>query len=269
MMEFVSTLRPGARVLDLGSGSGSGRVCRNDITVFRLDLKPPRTKEAAGQWIVADAALLPFESGSFDVVISSHSLEHMDRLAEAVAEVGRVLKADGTLHVIVPDSTTLTDRIYRWLGRGGGHVNSFRRQGDVISLVESTAGLRCRRCVTLLSSLSFLNARNLTPPLQKKMLLFASGNERFLTWFVWLLRWLDRLFGSRLSVYGWRYSFSSADSHNIERTRVNVCVRCGSGNSEAFLRALGRTGKSALMETYRCPACGAVNFLFRDPPPRQ
>jgi SAM-dependent methyltransferase len=265
MTELLSTLEPGARLLDLGAGGGSGLGAGEGILVVRLDLQPPRTREAGGEWVVADAALLPFPARSFDVVVSNHSLEHIAGLAEATREAGRVLKADGVFYVAVPDSTTLADRIYRWLGRGGGHINAFRRPSDVIELVESLSALRCRGVATLFSSFSFLNARTFQARPPRKIALFAFGSEQFLIFFVWSLRWLDRLFHTRLGVYGWRFCFRATGCPFDPEPRVNVCVRCGSGQSEAFLRASGRTRRAVLLEAYRCPVCNTTNLLTPDP----
>jgi SAM-dependent methyltransferase len=265
MTELLSTLEPGARILDLGAGSGSGSVAGAGILIVRLDLQPPRTRDAGGDWVVADAALLPFEARSFDVVVSNHSLEHIAELGEAIRETGRVLKTNGVFYVAVPDSTTLADRIYGWLGHGGGHINAFRQPSDVIDLVEALTTLRCRGVAALFSSFSFLNARTFQTRPPRKIALFAFGSERFLVFFVWFLRRLDGLFHTRFGVYGWRFCFRATGCPFDPELRVNVCVRCGSGCSEAFLRASGRTRRAFVLEAYRCPVCNATNLLTPDP----
>jgi SAM-dependent methyltransferase len=265
MTEILSTLEPGARLLDLGTGDGSGTAPRDGIVVVRLDLQPPRTRDAGGNWVIADAALLPFDAGSFDVVVSNHSLEHIAGLNEAIREAGRVLKPNGVFCAAIPDSTTLADRLYRWLGRGGGHINAFRQPSDLVELVESLTTLRCHGVATLFSSFSFLNARTFQARPPRKITLFAFGSERFLVFFVWSLRWLDRLFHTRFGVYGWRFCFRATDCPFDPELRVNVCVRCGSGQSAAFLRASGRIRRAVVLEAYRCPVCNATNLLTPDP----
>jgi ubiquinone/menaquinone biosynthesis C-methylase UbiE len=47
--------------------------------------------------VQADAARLPFPDGSFDTVISNHSLEHMDALDPVLHEIGRVVRRGGSL----------------------------------------------------------------------------------------------------------------------------------------------------------------------------
>jgi SAM-dependent methyltransferase len=259
MLDLVASLPAGARVLDLGARSGSFRTERSGLSVIRLDLEAPPAR-GSGSYVIADAARMPFRSRSFDLVISNHSLEHFPELEQTLREVGRVIRTGGAFYAAVPDAATLTDRVYRWLGRGGGHVNLFRSPGDVISLVKKSAGLRHRRTRALFSGFSFLNAHNFAARPPRKIALFAFGHEGFLAVFTWVLRWLDRLLGTRLSHYGWSFYFGEADPPEGEESWANVCVRCGSGHPEAFLRAAGVVRRV----TYRCPACGGWNLLTRD-----
>ena len=121
MHEILRNLTPGDRVLDLGSGAGSFDA--GPFIAIRADLDRPAT--IATNFVQTDAARLPFADRVFDAVISNHSLEHFDDLAGALAEIGRVLKPSGALYIAVPDASTFCDRLYRWLARGGGHVNPF------------------------------------------------------------------------------------------------------------------------------------------------
>ena len=255
MTELIAMLPAGARVLDLGARTGSFETERMDVTVVRADLEIAPSR-AAGLYVAADAARLPFAAGAFDLIVSNHSLEHFVELEATVREIGRVLRPGGGLFVAVPDATTLTDRIYRWLGKGGGHVNPFRAPSEVIELVERLAGVPHRGTRTLFSGLSFLNAHNFTTRPPRKIALFAFGRERFLARLVWTLRWADRHWRTRLSHYGWSFYFGSAHAPEGESEWINVCVRCGAGHSEAYLREKGASGT-----WYRCPACGGENRM--------
>lgn len=57
----------------------------------------------------ASAESLPFPDNSFDMVFSSHVLEHVPDVNKAVSEINRVLRPGGINICIVP---TTTDRIY-------------------------------------------------------------------------------------------------------------------------------------------------------------
>jgi SAM-dependent methyltransferase len=255
MKQLLDRLPAGARVLDLGARSGSFTTDRQDIVVVRLDLEVPQTR-CAGHYVSGDAARMPFAPASFDAIVSNHSLEHFVEFEATVREIGRVVKPNGGLFVAVPDASTLSDRIYRWMGRGGGHVNAFRSAADVVEPIERITGLRHRNTTVLIASLSFLNAHNFTARPPRKIALFAFGNERFLAFLNYALRRVDRAFGSRLSVYGWAFYFGSIDA-DLEGPWTNVCVRCGSGAPEDWLRAQARIR----VLVYDCPTCGAWNLL--------
>ncbi|HUB78469.1 MAG TPA: methyltransferase domain-containing protein [Bryobacteraceae bacterium] len=265
MLDLIRNLPDRARVLDLGAGTGSFPSERPGLRVVRLDLERPHSL-GDGAYVLADAARMPFRTASFDLIVSNHSLEHFVELKATLREIGRVIKPDGVLYVSVPDASTLSDRIYRWLGRGGGHVNPFRSPGEVAAMVTTLTALPLRSTTVLFSSLAFLNRHNFVTRPPRRIALFAFGNEIFLTIAIWMLRGLDRRCGTRLSHYGWSFRFGNV-AGSTEEPWVNVCVRCGAGHSElylrkhvAFRRALG------LVPAYRCPACGGFNFLTREFP---
>lgn len=261
MLHLIRNLRPGARVLDLGAGSGSFPTERTDLLVVRLDLEKPR-RPGSGSYVLANAALMPFAPRSFDLIVSNHSLEHFSELETTICEAGRILKPDGALYIAVPDATTVADRIYRWLGRGGGHVNPFRSAAEVSGLVTRLTGLPLRSTTVLFSSLSFLNSHNFVSPPPRRIALFAFGNEQFLAILIRILRGLERRFGSKLSQYGWAFRFGNVAWGQPAEVWINVCVRCGSGHSVAYLRKNAPLREVAgLFRTYRCPACGGFNFL--------
>jgi len=100
----------GRVVLDLGAGTGAaGRAALSagarqlvaadlSLPMLRRALKAPDAArhpvaaDAAGAWypVAADAAALPFRDGSFDLVLAAFCLNHLPRLAPALAELRRV-----------------------------------------------------------------------------------------------------------------------------------------------------------------------------------
>lgn len=173
MHELLRKLRPGARVLDLGCGAGSFDSADSAFTVLRIDLE--RSDRKLANFALADAAKLPFPAASFEAVISNHSLEHFENLAECLAEIGRVVKPDGAFYVAVPDAATISDRLYRWLARGGGHVNPFSSDRELAQTIEHTTGLEHVATRTLCASLSCLNRRNRRARAPTRLWLMAAG----------------------------------------------------------------------------------------------
>ncbi|MCU1346717.1 MAG: putative methyltransferase [Acidimicrobiia bacterium] len=117
----VAEVGAGDRVLDLGCGFGRHgyEAARRGANVVSVDyaeqeLKAVRTTfwhlhdqgemsfERCQGTTRADAVQLPFAGGSFDRVIASEVLEHVDNDAGAMTELARVLRPGGTLAVTVP-----------------------------------------------------------------------------------------------------------------------------------------------------------------------
>jgi SAM-dependent methyltransferase len=266
MMELIAGLPPGARLLDLGAGAGSFSTARPDLFIVRVDLEPPSGRlPGSGAYVAADGARLPFAAQSFDLIVSNHSLEHFTLLEETVREIGRVLRPRGLLFIAVPDATTLTDRIYRWMARGGGHVNPFRAPKEVIALVERLAGAPHRGTKLLFSSLSFLNRHRWKTRPPKKIALFAFGSEHFLAILMWTLRQWDLRHRTRLSHYGWAFYFGGEPLAERPEAWINVCVRCGSGIPQAYLKYTGTVPRfPKWFQPYRCPTCGGWNLFTED-----
>jgi SAM-dependent methyltransferase len=128
--------------------------------------------------VQTDASRLPFPDASFDAVIANHSLEHFEHLETALQELGRVVRPSGSIFIAVPDASTFSDRLYRWLGRGAGHVNAFRSRVDLSALVERHTSLRFVGGRDLMTSLAILNRKNLAERIPKKLMLAGRWQRR-------------------------------------------------------------------------------------------
>jgi SAM-dependent methyltransferase len=260
--EILSVLPPGSMVLDLGSGSGSFDAGTLPFTVVRADIEVPRNRK--GNLVICGAWHLPFKDRSFQALILNHSLEHFENVSDCVREMGRVLAEDGLLYIAVPDASTVTDHVYRWLARGGGHVNLFSHVTAVPHLVSEATGLKHAGTRTLCTSLSFLNRKNMTSRAPRKLVLFCYGNEDFLRLLTFVFRKIDRLLGWRSSVYGWAFYFGDMPAPDADAWS-NVCIRCGSGHRSARLKDSGSVRKRRFLPaTYMCPQCKTKNFFTDD-----
>jgi SAM-dependent methyltransferase len=99
---------PGRATLEVGCGEG--RVARElrdrGHRVTAIDGSPTlvelaREADPAGEYVLADAADLPFADGAFDIVVAHNSLMDFDDVPGSVAEAARVLEPGGTLAISV------------------------------------------------------------------------------------------------------------------------------------------------------------------------
>jgi len=130
------------KVLDVGCGAGSVakavKRARPDLEVFGCDVSRSAlaVAEASPEGVVfraAHAEKLPFADGELDFVWIFDVLEHVDDPALVLREVARVLRPDGTFHIVLPlEGQPWT--LYRLIGCGtrwtakvrhGGHIQVF------------------------------------------------------------------------------------------------------------------------------------------------
>lgn len=98
----LKNVSSGMKVLDAGCGEGilSIMMAEKGAVVTGVDLSEPNivaSKLAAGDnlsitFLVADCEHLPFEDNSFDLVVSSHVLEHLPDFDQGLREIMRVTK---------------------------------------------------------------------------------------------------------------------------------------------------------------------------------
>lgn len=102
-------VRPGDRVLEVGSGRGLGaaRVLRHRPALVRgLDLLPEQVARAEAAntdprvaFVPGSSAAMPFGDGEFDRLLSVEAAQHFDDLAAFARESARVLAPGGALAV--------------------------------------------------------------------------------------------------------------------------------------------------------------------------
>jgi len=103
----------GCRVLDVACGTGYGLPVLKSRArlVVGVDLEFEAASKALalsgtddGEVIVADGSELPFMDGSFEVVTSFETLEHLKNRKEFLSEVRRVLIASGLCIISTPNA---------------------------------------------------------------------------------------------------------------------------------------------------------------------
>ena len=265
MDEILRNLPRNARVLDLGSRGGSfaAQSCPAAVIV-RLDMELPSSPDGTA-FVQADAARLPFRDFTFDALIANHSLEHMVELAAVLREIGRVVRRGGSLYVAVPDASTFSDRLYRWIYHGGGHVNGFRSAGSFSEQITRATDLPLVATRVLCTSFGFLGRRHFLPRPPRRLWLLGNGNPTFLAALSLSSRVLDRLFGTRCSVYGWAFYFGEIKEKVESTVWTNVCTNCGAGHSSASLICNHKVRRVLfVLKSYDCPNCGSWNLFTED-----
>ncbi len=96
----------GKKILDIGCGPrGSLEWAPESSICFGLDpLAEKYTQMNGGRhrmtYVAAAAESMPFEDGTFDLISSFNSLDHVDDLEDTLAEIWRVLKLGGDFLLI-------------------------------------------------------------------------------------------------------------------------------------------------------------------------
>jgi SAM-dependent methyltransferase len=159
----VARLRPGERVLDVGTGTGIvARLAAPNIqptgTVTGLDASPDMLSVARAraleeglsvEWHEGRAEELPYPDQCFDLVLSQFALMFFADRQSALAEMRRVLVPGGRLAVSVfagidrhPFYVALDDAIARHLGTSAVAAIFALGDGDALRDTLTTADLR-------------------------------------------------------------------------------------------------------------------------------
>ncbi|MFO7996068.1 MAG: class I SAM-dependent methyltransferase [Dehalococcoidia bacterium] len=162
--DVAAKMRSGT-VLDLGSGPGYLLIDiarkTTSLTLYGIDLSRQMVKMArrhakgAGnvQFVLANAARLPFKDDSIDLIISTGTLHHWKAPAEVFHECHRVLKTGSEAWIYDGCPDVFRDRAHRErlkreygfliprMGHGVAQLNGFSRQEyetRIRSMLEQT-----------------------------------------------------------------------------------------------------------------------------------
>ena len=272
---WLEELAPSARILDLGCGSGSLTAQLAGRNLTGIDVDASALANAKFPCACADSHRLPFAGAGFDLVICHHSLEHFHDIPGTIREIRRVLRPSGHLFVTVPDGQSFSDRLYRFLLCGGGHLQCFTFE-SIVGQIESGTGLHLAGWKELSTSFIFVDKRNFVPaprgalpgPLPRRMRWlgvlpswFFSSARLFLNL---ATRMMDRWLPTQSSRYGWALAFTPEKRPPEEEPgSLNVCMFCGAGLYQDGLDQEPTERVAWLF--YRCPYCSGVNYLFKGP----
>ena len=160
-LEYLAGLiAPGADVLDIGVGDGTFArlAARRGLRIHILDPDAGAIERARTELALGDRARagfgqkIPWPDGSFDAVVLSEVLEHLDdaTLQATLGEVARVLRRGGRVIGTVPADDRLEEqqvvcphcgsRFHRW-----GHAQSFSPERMAAVLSETFDRVEVRR----------------------------------------------------------------------------------------------------------------------------
>ncbi|HEX2233421.1 MAG TPA: class I SAM-dependent methyltransferase [Thermoleophilaceae bacterium] len=108
LREFVRSLGPAERALDLGCGDGrltaelgAGELTAADVSPVALERARRRLPGARVCELEPDSPL-PFGDGEFDLVLCVETVEHVRDVQLLLSEIRRVLRPVGTLALTTP-----------------------------------------------------------------------------------------------------------------------------------------------------------------------
>ncbi|WP_250633231.1 class I SAM-dependent methyltransferase [Pinirhizobacter soli] len=156
------------RLLEVGTGSGGiahffASQASPTFDVDAVDVTDARQVVEGYRFTLVPSALLPFESESFDVVLTNHVIEHVGDSSDQMThlrEIRRVLKADGLVYLAVPNRWMLVEPHYklpflswlprklrstyvRWSGRGTHYDCEPLERGE-LEIMTGRAGFDAR-----------------------------------------------------------------------------------------------------------------------------
>lgn len=108
--DFFEAIVPEPAGLTLEIGCGEGRVARDlarlghrvvAVDSSRTLLRYAKEADASGEYLLADAAALPFAGGAFHLVVAYNSLMDVEDMPATAGEAARVLAPRGSLCVCV------------------------------------------------------------------------------------------------------------------------------------------------------------------------
>jgi len=120
-------IKPGSRVLDIGTGTGvflpfivseagqNGHITAMDLAEEMLSQAREKNFNGHIAYLQADAACIPLRAGLFDVVVGYSSFPHFQDKPRALAEINRVTRNGGQLVICHTSSRATINEIHTGL----------------------------------------------------------------------------------------------------------------------------------------------------------
>ncbi len=184
-------IKEGMKVLELGTGTGDmwtgkddliskcDKLVLSDFSQGMLDTAKKNVGERTNiEYRQIDVQNIPFEDGSFDIVIANMMLYHVPDIDRAVSEIRRVLRDDGVFYSATYGEHNFNDIIAEWFGLSGGNYEPnhlFTLQNGRGILGKQFADIEVRRYE---DSLHVTNLEDLADYLQSLKALHSIGTMK-------------------------------------------------------------------------------------------
>lgn len=201
-------IAPGARVLDVGCGTGAllHAAATRGLDVVGVDISPVALEQARARYgfgenlLLSSGEELPCADASFDYVVNLGSLEHFLDPAMAVQEMARALKPGGKAALLVPNSHHLRAIYNVW------------KYGDIISDLQEYERFATRGEWERLFTANGLRVEEVHMYDTGMARIYRPGRELFWTFY----NALFRLFGNRWIPFNFTYTFIFICRRNTE-----------------------------------------------------
>jgi ubiquinone/menaquinone biosynthesis C-methylase UbiE len=141
-------IKPGDRVLEVGSGGGAALniMNKNKVSYYPLDISLKNLKRVSQEADIkifpstGDVFNLPFLDSSFHLIIFSEVLEHLENPEEALRELKRVVKDEKNIIISVPFKERITYQLCihcNKLTPTSTHLHSFDEQNLSRLLIDA------------------------------------------------------------------------------------------------------------------------------------
>jgi malonyl-CoA O-methyltransferase len=134
-------------LLDIGSGTGfftrQLATQYGESHIIGLDIAEGMLRYSSVQqeginWLCADAESLPLANNSVDVIFSSLAIQWCNNLPQLMAELARVLKPGGQVHIATLGPDTLHELKSAWQQVDNYvHVNRFQSSHNLVAVLQS------------------------------------------------------------------------------------------------------------------------------------
>jgi len=138
-------------ILDIGCATGAliASLRDNGWRVTGVEISP--SADYAKNERKLDVSNIPLEenhfpSGSFDIILASHLIEHLNDPKTFLEETYRILKPNGIIFITTPDISGFQSRLFgsRWRSAIFDHLYLFSRR--TLKKMLKTAGFRVETC---------------------------------------------------------------------------------------------------------------------------